>query len=98
MPVRGTTVLPSADTKTPDVPVPAHVLLTPDDFGIPQRREPFTPKEIAGFLNVSADSIIGLIEEGTLRALCVHRGERNTYRVPYVEVAQFFMRMQGASN
>lgn len=98
MPVDGTTVLPSANTATPRVPVPTHAYLTPLDFDIPKRSEPFTPKEIAGFLNVSSDEIIGLIEEGQMRALPVHRGARNTYRVPYVEIVAFFLRQQGAFN
>lgn len=95
--VRGSTVLPSEDTFTPPVPA-ADVFLTPADFDIPNQREPFTPKEIAGYLRVTSREIIGLIESGQLRALPVHRGERNTYRVPYREIAAFFMRQQGAMN
>lgn len=98
MPVRGSIVLPSEDTVTPEVPVPADVLLTPADFDIPNQREPFTPKEIAGYLRVTSREIIGLIESGQMRALPVHRGERTTYRVPYREIAAFFLRQQGAMN
>lgn len=98
MPVKGTIVVPSPDTQTPDVPLGAGVLLTPRDFGIPHDREPMAPKELAGYLKVSSDEIIGLIEEGQLRALPVRIGERNTYRIPYIEVVHFFLRQQGALN
>ena len=94
MPVCGTVVLPSPDTETPDVPVSAHVPLTPSDFGIPPQSGPFTPKEIAGHLRVTSQEIIGLIESGQMRALAVHRGQRTTYRIPYTEVSMFFLRQQ----
>jgi hypothetical protein len=81
MPVCGTVVLPSEDTRTPQTPVPARVLLTPDYSGIPENGGPFAPKEIAGYLNVSSDEIIGLIECGQLRALPVRLGQRTTYRI-----------------
>src|SRR5205809_479141 len=99
MPVNSNTVLPSPDTATPPTPDAAHILLTPYDFGIPERGGPFTPKEVAGFLRVSSDEIIGLIECGQLRAFPVRHGKRRTtWRVPYVEIAMFFMRQQGAMN
>ena len=47
---RGNTVLPSEDTSTPDVPVPAHVLLVAEsllmELGVP-RRVKFTPSQLA---------------------------------------------------
>lgn len=98
MPVRGETILPSADTNTPDVPIPAHVLLTPRDFGIDPGGSPYSPKEIAGALKVTSREIIGLIESGQMRALPVHVGQRTTYRVPYIEIVNFFLRQQGAMN
>lgn len=98
MPARGTTILPSRDTGTPPTPVAADVFLTPADFGIPPRTDPFTPKEIAGYLRVSSDEILGLIDEGQLRAFPVRRGKRMTYRVPYIEIVYFFLRQQGAAN
>lgn len=97
MPVRGALVLPSPDTNTPDVPIPAHVFLTPDDFDIPHRRC-FTPRELAACLYADARQIIGLIEEGKLRALPIGHGR---YKIPYVEIAEFFKRQQtmpGAMN
>lgn len=93
MPVRGTVVLPSEDTSTPDVPVPAHALLTPDWFDIPQRKC-FTPSELAPYFMTCPRTIIRMIEDGVLRAVKVG----GVYKIPYREVAHFFMRAQGAMN
>lgn len=98
MPARNDIVFPSHDTSTPEVPVPAHVLLTPDWFDIPERGGPFAPKELAGYLRVSADSIVGLIESGDLLAFPVHLGTRTTWRIPYRAVALYFLKQQGSQN
>ena len=73
-------------------PVAAGVLLTPADFGIPAQKRPFTPTQLARYLNVDAKSIIRMIDDGILRALELRRG---TYRIPYIEIFHFFMRQQG---
>lgn len=69
MPVKGNEVLPSAET--PDHPVDASALLTPDDVGIPQKSRyylselaPYLCKEVPG--DVEAQS---RARESTLRAL-----------------------------
>lgn len=93
MPARGDTVLPSENTSTPDVPVPAHVLLTPADFGIPARKV-YTPQQFATYFNKSARTIIREIEDGRLRAMRI-RGE---YVIPWREVCEYFMRQQGILN
>ena len=99
MPAFGTTVFPSKDTNTPAVPIPKDVLLTPRDFGFDEQEAPFAPKEIAGKLRVSSDEVLGLIESGQLRAFPVYRGKRTTYRVPYLELVNYFLRQQmGAMN
>jgi excisionase family DNA binding protein len=95
MPVRGTLVLPSADTETPYTPEPTSAPLTPEYFGIVPRKRPFSPSELAQCLAVSSESIINLIREGKLRAIELHRG---TYRIPYREVRDFFMRQCGIYN
>lgn len=94
MPIRGTAVLPSEDTATPETPVPADVLLTPADFGIAPRRMPFTPAELAPHFNVSARTIQRMIEDGRIRALMVG----GVYKIPYSEVVMWFLRQQGSMN
>jgi hypothetical protein len=98
MPVRGTIVLPSGDTRTPPTPAPLDALFTPEDFGIYQQDSPFAPKELAGKMRVSSDEILDMIEEGRIRAFPLRRGKRTTYRVPYIEVVYFFLRQQGSGN
>jgi excisionase family DNA binding protein len=93
MPTRGTIVLPSEDTNTPDVPVPAHVLLTPDWFDIPKRRC-FTPSELAPYFMTCPRTITRMIEDGSLRAVKVGA----VWKIPYREIVHFFLRMQGAMN
>jgi len=70
------------------------VLLTPDDFDIPHVRC-FTARELAHYLMADTRQIVGLIEEGTLRALPFGRGR---FKIPYIEVVHFFLRAQGAMN
>jgi len=77
----------------PREPVDAATLLTPEDFGIPHRRC-FTPGELAPHFMTSARTIVRLIEEGSLRAVRVGRD----YKIPWIEVANFLMRQQGAMN
>ena len=96
MPVKGNVVLPSRDTSTPEVPVDGK--LTPEWFDIPQNHAPFAPKELAGYLGVSSDEILGLIECGQLLAFPVYKGQRTTWRIPYKAVALYFLHQQGASN
>jgi hypothetical protein len=99
MPVHGDTVLPSADTNTPDVPPPdSRHFLTPEEFGFRREDGPYAPKEVAGRLRVSSDEILGLIEEGVLLAFPVRSGKRTTYRVPYTAIAVYFLRQQGADS
>lgn len=93
MPVAGNTVLPSRETDTPDTPVPAHVLLTPEDFDIPQKRC-FTPGELAPIFLVCSRTITRMIEDGQLRAVKVG----TVYKIPYREVVNWFLKAQGAMN
>lgn len=93
MPVCGTLVQPSEDTNTPPTPVPAHVFLTPDDFGIPKRRC-FTPTELAPYFMTCPKTIMRMVEDGILRALPLRDG--GEVKIPYIEVVHFFMRQQGA--
>lgn len=77
----------------------ADVLLTPEWFDIPRDGGPFSPKELAGYLRVSADEILGLIDCGQLRAFPVRLGRRTTFRIPYLELVHYFLRQQrGAEN
>ena len=103
MPVHGATVLPSADTNTPDVPIGAG-RLTPEWFGIPKVRC-FTPSELAPYFRTDAKTITRLIEERFLEAFPFRisdlgNGERRImYKIPYRAVAEYFQRMQhGAMN
>ena len=77
----------------PQEPVDSGVLLTPEDFGIPHRRC-FTPSELAPYFVVSSRTIVRLIEEGSMRAVPVGRD----YKIPWIEIANWLMRQQGALN
>jgi excisionase family DNA binding protein len=70
-------------------------VLTPQMFGFEDRREPYTPKEIAAHLYTSSDTVIRMIEEGIIVGL---RLRGSTYRIPYIAIAHYFARMTGAMN
>lgn len=76
----------------------SRVLVMPIDFGIPTRPEPFAPKEIAAHLSVRPDDVIGLCESGEMIGFQTHVGARTTWKVPWLGIAYFFLRRQGALN
>lgn len=100
MPVKGTTVLPSAETNTPDLPIGARAYLTPADFEIPSRHGTrpscFEPRELAPYLFTSPDTITRMIEDGLLLAITLRPG--GPPKIPYASVARFFLLHQGALN
>ncbi|HXG58135.1 MAG TPA: excisionase family DNA-binding protein [Thermoanaerobaculia bacterium] len=74
-------------------PAGADVPLSPDDFDIPKKRS-FSPAEFGRYVGVCERTIVREIEDGKLRALRVRAG----YRIPYREIACYFLRQQGAMN
>lgn len=95
-PLAPTKLMIAVERALADVEASGRMLLMPRDFGIVERKRPFTPSELATPLGCCPRTVTRLVDDGMMLALPLR--ENGEPRIPYIGVVYFFLKQQGAMN